>query len=408
MSSKNIHEEYFSNNNDNIVIDENKNKNLAIGKNKTLSLSRENYVKKSKIASCLTPFPKETINRLKKNKTNITKNSIIQSRLSTEKVNNKKCNKFSLNKISSPALTENTCQTFTIKKDKISNHNKCLKHIKDPSLHSLNSTLHNHISFNSTNISFFKDALKKKYAFIENGKNNFLSEGNTSRKNDKNKIIKKNSDKNTFTKKDALNKHYLIIQKENTINKSKCFKNIISNNNIPINNNINSACLSERYTKKINNKKNINGRIINKTNNSKDEKSNIIYNKTINFSDLKNFNELVKSKDKQETKEKINNKKKNLSILLNNIISDNINSTRRMNKTEINKVSKESEYSINNSNQNNKTQVNINNMEMSFKCIKGKRRMNNSAKSPLRSGKKKSIIHFDEQKRDRKGDCREA
>ena len=377
MSSKNIQEEYFTNNN-NIKDKTQKEKNE---RNNRFSLLKPCFLNKSKITSILPSFNKENTNKIKKEKTHSNTNS-IEASIRKEKRKEKTLNKILSYKKSSPF--EKTSKSH-INKNKSSIINNHQNKKKDYYLKSLNYTMQNHISLNSTSKSFFKDASKKKSLNKEkNNKEQNITEYTNKKKFTNNKDIKSSNNKfkSNIIKNKAVvtKKKYIFNQKEHPFNQKNKSNIINVNDNKLDNNQINSARLTERYKNIVLNKKNIAERTIITQNRSKDDKHKVINKKKFTFNDLKNINELVEKKSKKEMNENINHKKIDLSILLKNIITDNTNSSRNINSSQNNFKSKESENSVSTHNKINKTQDNINNIKISPKSINKNERKNNSAK----------------------------
>ena len=324
MTSRNIHEEYFTINN---IKDKDKKGNIE--RSNRFSLSKPNFLNKSKISLFLTSIK----NGNKKEKSNINKNS-IETSISLDNNNNKKLNKVFSNKKN--IQMEKSFQAFINKNKSSNNNNKIQNNKKDFSLNTLNFTIQNHISLNNTNKSLFKETSKTKSLKKPKYNNDFQTTEYSNKKIIIKNNIKKNRDSfkfNLIKKKAIINKKkFIFIHKENPINQYneinfKCLNDSkLENNNI-----INSERLTDRYKKIVLNKNYLTERTIIPENRIKDDKYKTINKKKFSFSDLKVFNQLEKRKNKNKIKEKINNKKIDLSALLKSIISDTTNNSRNIN-----------------------------------------------------------------------------
>ena len=373
MTSRNIHEEYFTINN---IKDKDKKGNIE--RSNRFSLSKPNFLNKSKISLFLTSLK----NGNKKEKSNINKNS-IETSISLDNNNNKKLNKVFSNKKN--IQMEKSFQAFINKNKSSNNNNKIQNNKKDFSLNTLNFTIQNHISLNNTNKSLFKETSKTKSLKKPKYNNDFQTTEYSNKKIIIKNNIKKNRDSfkfNLIKKKAIINKKkFIFIHKENPINQYneinfKCLNDSkLENNNI-----INSERLTDRYKKIVLNKNYLTERTIIPENRIKDDKYKTINKKKFSFSDLKMFNQLEKRKNKNEIKEKINNKKIDLSALLKSIISDTTNNSRNINSSQNMNKSKESENNINNSNKINKTLDNIKNIKTCPKLINVNNMSNNSTR----------------------------
>ena len=373
MTSRNIHEEYFPINN---IKDKDKKKNIE--RNNRFSLSKPNFLNKSKISLFLTSVK----NRIKREESNINKNS-IETSIGIDNNDNKKLNKLFSNK--KTIQMEKSFQAFINKNKSSNNDNKTQNNKKDFPLTTLNFTMQNHKSLNNTNKSFFKETSKKKSLKKPKNNNDFQTNEYSNKKIIIKNNIKKNRDNfkfNLIKKKAIINKKkYIFIHKKNPINQYneinfKCLNDSkLENNNI-----INSERLTDRYKKIVLNKNYLTERTIIPESRIKNDKYKKINKKKFSFSDLKMFNQIEKKKNKNEIKEKINNKKIDLSTLLKSTISENANNSRNINNSQNFNKNKESEYNINNNNKINKTLDNIKNIKTFPKLINVNNRNNNTTR----------------------------
>ncbi len=401
MSSKNMQEEYSTINKNNEI-----NKNKKDERNNRFYLSKPSFLKKSRITSFLLYFKKEHSNKSTDGKVKINNYSNHTS-LSIRKRNNDKI----LSKKRTHKMRKTSTSITFAKNNKYLNNNNIFKNNQiEYSSNTINYTLNNYLSLNTTSKSFYKDPSKMKTKSLNKEKNNKNRKNTYTISHDKKKNgINDNISKNKSyrIKKDTILKNKITFaNKEYPLNHYKTFNNKFTNGNSnKVKNDVaDSACLTDRYQKKIIDKGGLTERRIYLQKFPNENKFNTIKQKKYILNDLKSLNESENHKKLKDGKKTINNHKK-LSILLNNILTDKINNSSNTQNSQKNDKSKDSEKNINN---NYKTQDNINYVNISTKyCDENNIKHNSSRKKNLKYSKE-NISKLSYNHKDKNIDCNKS